>query len=143
MPKPPVPPSVDALLRHPNAAVMASTRPDGSPHSVATWYDWENGRVLLNMDASRVRVKYLQERPAVALTVLDEQSWYKHVSLIGRIVDIHDDVGLVDIDRLARRYTGSAYPERMHRRVSMWMALDVWHGWDATGAIATHADWKP
>jgi len=39
MPKPPVPPSVDALLRHPNAAVMASTRPDGSPHTVATWYD--------------------------------------------------------------------------------------------------------
>ena len=84
-----------------------------------------------------------QARPAVALTVLDEQSWYKHVSLIGRIVEIHDDIGLADIDRLALRYTGSAYPERAHRRVSMWMAVDVWHGWDATGAIATHADWKP
>jgi predicted lysophospholipase L1 biosynthesis ABC-type transport system permease subunit len=48
-----------------------------------------------------------------------------------------------DIDRLALRYTGSAYPERAHRRVSMWMAVDIWHGWDATGAIATHADWKP
>jgi hypothetical protein len=79
----------------------------------------------------------------LALTVLDEQSWYKHVSLIGRIVEIHDDVGLADIDRLALRYTGSAYPERAHRRVSMWMAVDIWHGWDATGAIATHADWKP
>lgn len=143
MPSPPVPPSVDALLREPNAAVMASTRPDGSPHTVATWYDWENGRVLLNMDASRVRVNYLLDRPAVALTVLDGQSWYRHVSLIGRIVEHHDDVDLADIDRLAVRYTGSAYPDRGHRRISMWMAVDLWHGWDATGAISTHADWKP
>jgi Pyridoxamine 5'-phosphate oxidase len=38
MPKPPLPPELDALLREPNPAVIATLKPDGAPHSVATWY---------------------------------------------------------------------------------------------------------
>ena len=39
MPLVPVPAEVDAFLRLPNPAVIATLRPDGSPHSVPTWYD--------------------------------------------------------------------------------------------------------
>jgi hypothetical protein len=46
----------------------------------------------------------------VALTVLDDDGWGRHVSLVGRIVTLEDDVDLRDIDRLARRYTGRAVP---------------------------------
>ena len=52
MPQPPLPPELDAFLAKPNAAVIATVRPDGSPVTVATWYDWEDGRVLVNMDAA-------------------------------------------------------------------------------------------
>ena len=38
-PAPPVPPEIEEFLRKPNPAVVATIRPDGSPHSVATWYD--------------------------------------------------------------------------------------------------------
>ena len=48
MPKPPLPPRVEALVRKPNPAVVASIRPDGTPHTAASWYDWEDGRVLLS-----------------------------------------------------------------------------------------------
>jgi hypothetical protein len=34
-----------------------------------------------------------------------------------------------DIDRLARRYTGSAYPDGVSPRVSARMRYDGWHGW--------------
>src|SRR3989454_10850752 len=103
MPTVPVPPDVDEFLSHPNPAVVATLRPDGSPHTVPTWYDWENGRVLLNMDESRLRLQFLRRDPRAALTVLDEHSWYSHISLIGRVASIEDDPNLTDIDRLAAR----------------------------------------
>src|SRR5947208_14272417 len=107
MPRAPVPPEVDEFLRLPNPAVIATLRPDGSPHSVPTWYDWDDGRVLLNMEDTRRRLGYMARDPRVALTVLGsgEDGWYRHVSLLGRIVSIEDDPALEDIDRPADRNT--------------------------------------
>ena len=129
MPPVPVPPEIDEFLSRPNPAVIATLRPDGSPHTVPTWYDWEDGRVLLNMDESRLRLRFLRRDPRAALTVLDEGSWYSHISLIGRVVSIEDDPDLADIDRLAVRYTGQPFRRRDARRVSAWLEPERWHGW--------------
>src|SRR2546423_9309697 len=113
MPRAPVPPEVDEFLRLPNPAVIATLRPDGSPHTVPTWYDWDDGRVLLNMDEDRLRLRFIRRDPRVALTVLGgEEGWYRHVSLLGRVVEIVDDAELRDIDRLALRYTGAPFRTR-------------------------------
>ena len=129
MPPVPLPPELDQFLRLPNPAVVATIRPDGSPHTAATWYDWDGGRVLLNMDESRLRLRFMRRDPRVALTVLGRDSWYSHVSLLGRIVAIEDDPELADIDRLARRYTGRPFRTRDARRVSAWLEPDRWHAW--------------
>lgn len=129
MPPLPLPPELDEFLRHPNPAVVASLRPDGSPHTVATWYLWDGERVLLNMDESRLRLRFLRRDPRLALTVLGEGSWYRHVSLLGEVGELVEDVGLTDIDRLARHYTGEAFHDRESRRVSAWMDVLAWHAW--------------
>ena len=129
MPRVPVPADLDEFLRGPNPAVVATVRPDGAPHSVPTWYDWDGDRVLLNMDASRLRLRFMRRDPRVALTVLGSDSWYAHVSLLGRIVELRDDVDLADIDRLATRYTGQPFRQRDSARVSGWMAPERWHAW--------------
>lgn len=129
MPQLPVPPEVDELLRRPNPAVVASLRPDGSPHTVATWYLWDGDRVLLNMDASRARLGFMRRDPRVALTILDAESWYRHVSLVGRVAELVDDTDLTDIDRLSRHYGGEPFRDREHRRVSAWVEIDAWHLW--------------
>jgi PPOX class probable F420-dependent enzyme len=135
MPRTPVPPAVDALLALPNPAVVATIRPDGSPHTVATWYDWEEGRVLLNMDAGRLRLAYLRRDPRAALTVLVDNA-ETQVSLIGRVVEIYPDKDLADIDRLARRYYGGAFSPRDRPRVSAWMQPDRWHGWSGSNRLS-------
>ena len=137
MPSVPVPSDVDEFLTQPNAAVVATLRPDGSPHTAATWYDWEDRRVLLNMDASRVRLGYMRSDPRVSLTVIDLAQWYRHVTLMGQIVSIEDDPDLADIDRLARRYTGREYRDRNRRSVSAWLEPERWYGWNAGRA------WSP
>ena len=63
MPSAPILPEIEELLRKPNPAVMATIRPDGSPHSVATWYEWLDGLILLNMAATRARGRPSQARP--------------------------------------------------------------------------------
>jgi PPOX class probable F420-dependent enzyme len=134
MPTLPVPDDVSAFLALANPAIVGTLRPDGAPHTVPTWYDWEDGRVLLNMDETRLRLRYMRRDPRVALTVLDAESWYRHISLLGRVVSIEDDAELADIDRLARRYTGRPFRTRDRRRVSAWMEPDRWHGWTEGGA---------
>jgi PPOX class probable F420-dependent enzyme len=131
VPPVPVPPEVDEFLRLPNPAVVATLRADGSPHTVPTWYDWEDGRVLLNMDETRLRLGHMRRDPRAALTVLGggEDGWYRHVSLLGSVVSIADDDSLEDIDRLAIRYTGQPFRTRDRKRVSAWLEPERWHGW--------------
>jgi len=124
-----LPPEIDKLLRRPNPAVVATLRPDGSPHTVATWYLWDGERVLLNMDESRARLGFIQRDPRVSLTVLDAESWYRQVTLLGRVVELVDDDELTDIDRLSRHYGGDPFRDRESRRVSAWVEVESWHLW--------------
>jgi hypothetical protein len=83
MPKPPLPPEIDEFLKEPNPSVIATLQSGGSPNTVATWYVWENGRVLVNMDEGRKRLEFIRRDPRVSLTVLGKDSWYHQVSLRG------------------------------------------------------------
>jgi hypothetical protein len=65
---------------------------------------------------------------------MPEDNWYTHVSVQGRVVDLVADEGLVDIDRIARHYTGKPYAVRDRARFSAWVELDYWHGWGALKA---------
>lgn len=129
MSRPPLPESAVTVLAKPNPAVITTLRSDGQPVSTATWYLWEDGRVLVNMDEGRKRLQHLRNDPRVTLTVLDEGNWYTHISLIGRVTELRDDEGLADIDRLARQYLGKPYPRRERTRVSAWIEIERWHGW--------------
>ncbi|MEH1163747.1 PPOX class F420-dependent oxidoreductase [Micromonospora sp. CPCC 205539] len=129
MSKPPLPESAVAMLRKPNPAVMTTLQAEGQPVSAATWYLWEDGRILVNMDESRRRLTHIRNDPRVALTVLDESGWYTHVSIVGHVAELREDEGLADIDRLSQHYTGRAYPRRDRARFSALIEVDRWHGW--------------
>lgn len=133
MPQPPLPDAALELLSQPNPAVISTLRPDGQPVSVATWYLVEDGRILVNMDEGRRRLEYLRHDPRVTLTALKKGDWYTHLSVQGRVVELHDDPDLVDIDRLSAHYGGGPYPQRERKRVSAWIEIDRWHGWGAAG----------
>jgi PPOX class probable F420-dependent enzyme len=137
MPKPPLPAELDELLRKPNPAVIGTLKPDGAPHTVATWYLWEDGRVLVNMDEGRARLEYVRRDPRVSLTVLEADDWYHHVSLRGRVTALEDDTDLSGIDRLARHYTGRPYAQRDRGRVNAWIEVETWHAW------AVGEPWRP
>ncbi|MEV6651707.1 PPOX class F420-dependent oxidoreductase [Streptomyces sp. NPDC051219] len=129
MSKPPLPEEAVAMLTKANPAVITTLRSDGQPVSTATWYLWDNGRVLVNMDEGRKRLQHVRNDPRVSLTVLDESNWYTHISIIGRVTELYEDKELADIDRLSRQYLGQPYGQRGRRRFSAWIEVDRWHGW--------------
>ena len=131
MSKPPLPEAAVAMLRKPNPAVITTLRRDGQPVATATWYLWDDGRVLVSMDEGRKRLEHMRNDPRVALDVLDESGWFTHVSIIGHVDEMREDIDLADIDRLAQQYMGRPYPQRDRRRISAWIAVDGWHGWGA------------
>jgi PPOX class probable F420-dependent enzyme len=135
MAKLPMPDKVKDLLARPNPAVITTVRPDGQPVSVATWYVFDGDRILVNMDHSRKRLAHLRHDPRVTLTALDEDNWYTHVSVQGRVVEMLDDQGLVDIDRLSTHYGGGAYSNRESARVSAWIEIESWHGWGSAKKV--------
>jgi PPOX class probable F420-dependent enzyme len=128
LPKPPLPAHVVEMLTRANPAVIGTIGPDGSPVTVATWYLWDDGRILVNMDAGRRRLSYIRANPKVSLTVLDADDWYTHVSLQGHVT-LADDPDMSGIDRLSRHYTGNPYPNRDRPRVNGWIEIDSWHVW--------------
>ena len=109
MSKPPLPEAAMALLRKPNPAVITTLRRGGQPVSAVTWYLWDNGRVLVNMDEGRKRLEHLRGDPRVALDVLDDSDWRTHVSATGHVEEMREDTDLADIDHLARQYTGKPF----------------------------------
>jgi PPOX class probable F420-dependent enzyme len=129
MSKPPLPQAAIEMLAKPNPAVIATLRPDGQPVTAATWYLWDNGRILVNMDEGRKRLEHMRNDPRVTLTVLDEGNWYNTVTLIGHVSEWREDTDLADIDRVSIHYGGNPYPQRDRRRFSAWIDVDRWYGW--------------
>jgi len=136
MPLAPLPTELSKFLQRPNPAVVASIKPNGDLHSAATWYEaGDDSTILLNMDGTRARLKYLRLNPRVALTVLDADNWYAHVSVTGTVREIRADHGLVDIDRLARHYTGKPYGDRDRESWTAIVQITRWHAWRASATV--------
>jgi PPOX class probable F420-dependent enzyme len=134
MPRPPLSADTMELLLPANPAVLATVRDDGSPHTVAVWFDWVDDRVLLNMDVNRKRLRYVEANPAASITILDGENWLRQLTVRGPI-SLEPDEGLVTVDRLGHRYMGREYPVRDRPRVTAWLQPEHWFLWDARGRV--------
>ncbi len=123
--------SARAFLRHPSPCVVATLGKHGQPVTAATWFLLQDDdTILLNIEAGRARIRHVEADPRVGLTIMGQDSWYQHLSVQGRVVDMSTDPDLSVIDRVATHYTGKPYPVRDKTRVSMTVAIDSWFTWN-------------
>ncbi len=121
--------SLREFLRKPLPCVVGTLGRSGQPVTAATWFELQDDdTILLNTQAGRARIRHVEADPRVALTVMGD-SWYQHVSIQGRVTDMHTDPDLSVIDRIARHYTGQDYQARDKERVSMVVAIDRLFVW--------------
>jgi nitroimidazol reductase NimA-like FMN-containing flavoprotein (pyridoxamine 5'-phosphate oxidase superfamily) len=105
-------PTAQQLLRSSNPARLAYTWRDGSPRVVAMWFEWSDGRVVMGTPVGAPKLKVLQDRPQVALTIDDAGSFpYRELMIRGPAqVELLDDVS-EEYERSATRYFGQEQGE--------------------------------
>jgi PPOX class probable F420-dependent enzyme len=94
-------------------AALATLMPDGSPQVTPVWFDYTDGKFRVNTARGRVKDKNMSANPAVALTIVDPDNAYAHLSVRGRIVKRTEEGADAHIDALAKKYLGKdKYPGR-------------------------------
>ena len=100
-----VPPEYADLFHGSSLAQLATLRADGTPHLTPVWVDLDDeGRVLVNARADRVKAAHMRERPEVAVCIVDERNPYRYVSVTGVVEAVEEEGALRHMDVLARRY---------------------------------------
>jgi len=85
---------------------------DGRIVSFPMWAEHDDGRFRFSTPLGSRKTSHLRRDPEVGLIFTDRVDPFRYLSVSGRVVDVHDDEDLATIDRLARRYIGSDYPDR-------------------------------
>ncbi|MFN2388534.1 MAG: PPOX class F420-dependent oxidoreductase [Actinomycetota bacterium] len=101
------------LFRKANFAHLATVGPDGTPHSTPVWVDLEDGTILVNSARGRVKMRYIERDPRVAVSVHDQENPYTMVAVRGRVTDITEDGARDHIDAMAKKYLGQERYEWM------------------------------
>ena len=99
-----IPEAFRDLLSGDALATLTTMRADGTPHPTPVWIDFEDGRLLVNTRADRVKAAHMQRRPAVALCIVDPRNPYRYLSVNGEVESVSEDGALAHMDALARRY---------------------------------------
>ena len=108
-----LPDEVRELFGGPNFGHLATTRPDGSPHTVAVWVGVEGDHVVFFTQPGSRKARNLARDPRVAISIVDGQNPYRGADIRGRVAaTVEGDEALEIIDRLAVKYTGKPFPMR-------------------------------
>lgn len=93
----------EAFLAAVHVGVLAVDEPGRGPHALPIWYLYEDGEILIGIDASSRKAALLQAAGRAALTVQTESAPYQYVSVEGPVV-----IGPAHHDEraLANRYLG-------------------------------------
>ena len=110
---PPLQDEVRELLEGPNFGHVATTLPDGCPHTVAVWVGIEGDHVVFFTQTGSRKARNLARDPRVAISIVDGANPYRGANLRGRVVGtVEGDEALEIIDRLSEKYTGQPFPMR-------------------------------
>ncbi len=77
------PEQIDAYLRRPMIADLATVNSDGSPHVAPVWFRWDGEVVKVFTQTTAVKVGNIRRDPRVAISVATQQAPYGYVIVNG------------------------------------------------------------
>jgi PPOX class probable F420-dependent enzyme len=108
-----LPDDVRTLFEGPNYAHIATTLPDGGPHTVAIWIAMEGDRIAFFTQEGSRKARNIERDPRVAISIVDHGNPYRQATVRGRVVElVRGEEALEIMDRMAVRYTGQPFPYR-------------------------------
>ncbi len=110
------PGEVDAFLREPRIAHIATLRPDGSPHVTPVWHHFDGERVIVVCEQSAVKLRNLRRDPRVSICIANDEEPYRYVLVDGTAAISEDRIPEL-VHSMAVRYMGQEEGERYTDRV--------------------------
>ena len=100
-------PEVEEFLRGANVAALATVRPDGRPHVVPVWYEYDGREFTISSFRDTQKTKNIAKKGFAALSIYSGTIPYRQVTVEGtaRIGSTIDNVWR---ERVAMRYLGEA-----------------------------------
>ncbi|MFI5276011.1 MAG: pyridoxamine 5'-phosphate oxidase family protein [Ktedonobacterales bacterium] len=105
----PLPESTHDLFERPILCALSTINPDGRPHTVPVWCDFDGTHVRVNCPAASRKARNMAVGGNVTALLIDPQQAYHWIEVMGHVVDIRDEAhGARDhINSLAQKYTGN------------------------------------
>ena len=101
------------LLTKKAFAHLGTLMSDGSPQVTPVWCDYDGTHIRINSAKGRVKDKNMRRHKKVALSIMDPDNPYRHLTAQGTIVEITEEGADAHIDSLAKKYLGKdKYPFR-------------------------------
>jgi PPOX class probable F420-dependent enzyme len=92
-------------------ASLATVMPDGSPQVTPVWFDYKDGKVLVNTARGRIKDRNMSQNARVALAIIDPENPYRYVQIRGRVASVTEEGADAHIDAMAKKYLGQdKYP---------------------------------
>jgi PPOX class probable F420-dependent enzyme len=116
----------DLLTKKIPLASLATLMADGTPQVTPVWFDYTGGKIRVNTARGRVKDKNMMNNPNVALSIVDPENPYRHLSMRGKIVKSTTDGADAHIDSLAKKYLGKdTYPFRRQGEVRVLYEIEI------------------
>ena len=101
-----IPESHADLVTRALPALLVTLMPDGRPQASLVWFAHENGRLSLNTEAGRQKVRNMTADPRVTLLVVDPEDQHRYIELRCDVTGFRSDGALEHRAELDRRYLG-------------------------------------
>jgi PPOX class probable F420-dependent enzyme len=97
------------LLSRPLLCALTTINPDGQPHTVPVWCDFDGEHVRFNAPAATKKARNLQLNHKLSLLVIDPQNGGHWLEIQGHVDRFIDEAhGARDhINKLSEKYTGN------------------------------------
>ncbi|PKO06128.1 MAG: hypothetical protein CVU41_08435 [Chloroflexi bacterium HGW-Chloroflexi-3] len=122
------------FLIGPWTARLACIRPDGQPHVIPVWQEWDGKKFNILAWHGSQWVDYIRKNPQVSLTIDEPWSPYRRIVMRGSAKEVQN----VDIDtrttllsKLSKRYLGQDTPQRFINQVETVFTIfpETLRGW--------------
>jgi DNA-binding IclR family transcriptional regulator len=125
---------VDALLRSPWMARLACVKPDGSPHVVPVWFEWNNGKINVLAWKGSKWADYIIDNPQISLTIDEPWKPFRRISIngtasafVGAAPSVFTDL----VNRMGERYLGNEQNQTLVAQVETAFSISISYikGW--------------
>ena len=101
-----IPESHADLVTRALPAVLVTLMPDGRPQASIVWFAHDDGRLSLNTEDGRQKVRNMAADPRVTLLITDPEDQHRYIELRCDVIGVHSDGALEHRAELDRRYLG-------------------------------------